>query len=70
MNDPWANPSARLPRRTIPCQGECEGKNAASCNVVVGHDWRYGKRSDRTKPMCHSCAVKERAEKDAGHADD
>jgi hypothetical protein len=68
VNDPWAGPPTTQDQIICPCQGECEGENEATCHVVIGHDWRHGKCTERTKPMCHSCAVKERAEKDAGHS--
>ena len=64
--------------RDVPCEGECEGLAEATHDVVVGNDLvlaptpagMVATYPNRTKPMCHSCAVKERAEKDAGHADD
>jgi hypothetical protein len=68
--------------RQVPCEGECDGEREATHDVVVGRSMVYPAPMptrplmpppeviERTKPMCHSCAVKERAEKDAGHADD
>lgn len=62
--------------RSVPCEGECDGKREATHDVVVGDDLvlvptprgMVATYPARTKPMCHTCAVAERTEKDWGHA--
>jgi hypothetical protein len=68
-DDPWAGPvDPEQFQAGIPCQGECEGENKATLNVIVGHTWRHGERENRTKPMCHECALKEQLEKEWGRS--
>ena len=67
----------------VPCE-QCDGAHEATHRVVVGRDVVehaatspleprvYGTQREireRWKPMCHGCAVDQRAEKDLAHAD-
>ena len=59
----------------VPCE-QCDGAHEATHRVVVGHEpipearvYGTGRAiRERWEPMCHGCAVEQRAEKDAGHA--
>lgn len=62
--------------RGVQCQGECEGQREATHVVIVGsrpiaplHGVTPAS-SHITKPMCHTCAVNERTEKDWSKTDD
>lgn len=62
----------------VPCE-QCDGASEATHRVVVGHEivdrleariYGTGRAiQERWKPMCHGCAVDQRAERDASHAD-
>jgi hypothetical protein len=56
--------------RSVPCEGECEGRREATHEVITGRRRDHSGTFDVFKLMCHTCAVQEQTEKNEGHTDD